>query len=75
MSKIFDINKLQIGIQVYMLKLLHSGHNNIIHSQHDYLTHNSVYFHTPAHNLTIFKHSLSFTGLKIWNSIPGKKKL
>ena len=73
MLKIFNINKLlQIGI--YMLKLLHSGHNTVIHSQHDYPTRTRDYLRTPAHNLTIFKHSLSFTNPKICNSIPSNMK-
>ena len=70
--KLFDINKLQIAI--YMYKLLHSGNNTVLHSQHSYPTRTRDDLLSPLHNLTIFQHSLSFTGPKIWNLLPTELK-
>ena len=65
--KLFDINKLHIG--KYMYKLIN---NNIIppRPQHTYPTRTRNDLRTPLHHLTIFQHSLSFMGPKIWNSVP-----
>lgn len=69
--KLFEINKLQIAI--YMHKSLKTQ-NSIIHSQHNYETRTRENLRTPMHNLTLFEHSLAFSGPKIWNSIPEEIK-
>ncbi len=65
--KLFDINKIQIG--VYMYKLLKSG----LHVQlryHNYPTSACENLRVPIHHLTLYQHSLSYTGPKVWNSVP-----
>ena len=42
--------------------------------QHNYITPNSKNKRIPTNNLTLFKHSLSFSGPKTWNSIPDNIK-
>ena len=66
--KIFDLNKLQIGI--HMFTAVNTTHHTHLQSQHTYPTRTRAHLRTPLHNLTIFQHSLSYSGPKIWNSIP-----
>lgn len=70
--KIFDINKLQIVI--YMCKLLHSGNNTAAPPQRDPPTRTRNDLRVPAHNLSTFQLSLSYTGPKVWNSVPSNIK-
>ena len=65
--KLFDINKLQIA--VYMYNKTHTN-DYIQVPLHDYPTRARNNLHIPAHTLTIFQHSLSYTGPTTWNSIP-----
>ena len=71
--KLFDINKIQIGI--YMYKLTNIGNNTVLRQQHNYPTRTRGNLLTPVHHLTIFQHSISFTGPKVWNSVPEHIKL
>ena len=71
--KLFDINKLQIAI--YMYKLQHNIHNTTLQPQHNYSTRTRDNLIIPTHNLTIFQHSLSYLGPKIWNAGPVSTKL
>lgn len=66
--KLFDINKVQIGIQMY--KQIKDTNNTAIRHQHNYPTRARDNLSIPLHHLTIFQHSLSYTGPKTWNSIP-----
>lgn len=66
--KLFDINKMQIGIQMY--QQIKDRNNTAIRHQYNYPTRTRDNLSIPLHHLTIFQHSLSFTGLKTWNSIP-----
>ena len=70
--KLFDLNKLQIGI--YMYKLIHSTYNVAPRQQHNYPTRTRDNLRTPLHHLTIFQHSMSYTAPKIWNSVPNPLK-
>ncbi len=71
--KLFDINKIQIGI--YMNKLINIGNNTVLRQQHNYPTRTRGNLRTPIHHLKIFQHSLSFIGPKIWNSVPEHNRL
>ena len=71
--KLFDINKLEIA--VYMFKMFNSG--NIVPPQqphHNYPTRTHENIRIPMHNLTIFRHSLSYLGPKTWNGLPNPIK-
>ena len=73
--KLFDINRLLIAI--YMFKLKHNTPditNTTVQPQHNYPTRNREHFIIPAHNLTIYQHSLSYQGPKIWNAVPQEIK-
>ena len=74
MLKLFDINKIQIALHMY--KLVNTG-NIPFHSlpHHNYPTRTRSNLRTPIHNLTLFQHSLSYSGPVIWNSIPDQIKL
>ena len=37
---------------------------------HNYPTRSRNEIRPPQHNLTIFQHSMSYMGPKIWNSVP-----
>ena len=37
---------------------------------HNYPTRTRLTLNVPPHTLTIYQHSLSYTGPKLWNSIP-----
>ncbi len=65
--KLFDINKLQIAI--YMYKKTQQN-DDINEPLHNYPTRTRQNLRIPAHTLTIFKHSLSYTGPTLWNNIP-----
>ena len=66
--KLFDINKLQIG--TYMYKHQYSHVITTLQASHEYPTRTRSYLRTPLHNTTLFQHSLSYSGPKVWNSIP-----
>ena len=70
--KLFDINKLQTGI--YMYKKIKSDAPIPLQPQHTYFTRTHENLRVPAHNLTLFQHSLSYLGPKTWNSIPSNIK-
>ena len=70
---LFDLNKVQIAI--YMFNILKSTHNTTLQPQHNYLTRTRENLTTPQHNLTIFRHSLSYSGPVLWNSLPNNIKL
>ena len=73
--KLFDINKIEIAI--YMHKLQHNPHNitNItLQPQHNYPTRTRDNLNIPAHNLTVYQHSLSYLGPKTWNAVPPQLK-
>ena len=65
---VFDINKLQIA--TYMFKMLHVGRTVDLQPQHNYPTSTREILRIPLHNLTLYQHSLSYLGPKIWNGIP-----
>ena len=67
--KLFDINKLYIGVHMYKTQEFH-----IAIPQHNYPTRTRTDLRVPAHSLTIFQHSLSYIGPKTWNSIPSNIK-
>ena len=66
--KVFDINKLQIGI--YMNKSFNRGYMTALLPQHNYPTRTREYLRIPQHSLSLFQHSLTYSGPKIWNSVP-----
>ena len=66
--KLFDINKLQIGI--YMYKSVNRGNMTVLLPQHDYPTRTREHLRVPQHSLSLFQHSLAFSGPKTWNSVP-----
>ena len=70
---LFDINKQQIGL--YMYKKINSDARITSQPQHAYFTRTHDNLPVPTHNLTVFQHSLSYLGPKIWNSIPNHIKL
>ena len=70
--KLFDINKLHIRIFMYMQ--LNSGDITLQQLHHNYPTRAREHLRTPQHSLTIFKHSLSYSGPIIWNFIPEQIK-
>ena len=71
--KLFDINKLQIS--TYMYKKVKNDTDMPLQPQHAYFTRNNEKLRIPAHNLTLFQHSLSYSGPKTWNSIPNSIKI
>ena len=64
---LFDLNKLCTGI--HMFKTLDSYTATLL-PQHQYPTRTSSHLRVPPHNLSLYKHSLSYNGPKTWNSIP-----
>ena len=66
--KLFDINKLQIGI--YMYKSVNRGNMTALLPQHDYPTRTREHLRVPQHSLSLFQHSLTYSGPKTWNSVP-----
>ena len=71
--KLFDINKLQIGI--YMYKKIKYDTSITLQPQHTHFTRTHENLRIPAHNLTLFQHSISYLGPKIWNLIPDNIKI
>ena len=72
--KLFDINKLEIA--AYMFKMINSANTATLqHPIHNYLTRTHQNISIPAHNLTIFQHSLSYLGPKTWNALPEHIKI
>ena len=69
--KNFDINRMQIAI--YMYKYIHDF-NNSTTVQHSYPTRTRHNLRTPLHTLTLFQHSLSYLGPKVWNAVPEQIK-
>ena len=66
--KLFDLNKLQIAI--YMYKDIHLNRNLNSQICHNYQTRTRNEIRIPQHNLTLFQHSMSYMGPKVWNSVP-----
>ena len=66
--KLFDINKLQIGIYIYIS--VNRGNMTALLPNHNYPTRTREYLRVPQHSLSLFQHSLSYSGPKIWNSVP-----
>ena len=69
---LFDLNKLQIGLYMYSTTNNHTQHFQEI--QHNYPIRTRENLRIPIHNLTLFQHSLAFSGPKTWNSIPSHIK-
>ena len=65
--KLFDLNKLFIA--KYMYKVC-SSNVDILQPIHNYPTRARGNLRTPLHALSIFKHSMSYSGPVVWNSIP-----
>lgn len=59
----FCINELQIGI--YMYKSVNRGNITALLPQHNYPTRTREYLRVPQHSLSLFQHSLTYSGLKI----------
>ena len=70
--KLFDINKLQTA--VYMHKLVSTTNPLHLLPQHNYPTRTCEHLRVPQHNLTVFQHSLAYSGPKLWNNIPDSIK-
>ena len=70
--KLFDINKLQTA--VYMHKLVSTTNPLHLLPQHNYPTRTCEHLRVPQHNLTVFQHSLAYSGPKLWNVIPDSIK-
>ena len=66
--KLFDLNKLQIATHMY--KNIDVYRNLNIQVYHNYPVRTRNDLRIPIHNLTIYQHSLAYTGPKIWNSLP-----
>ena len=64
--KLEDISKIAIATFMYANK------NNSLNllPTHDYPTRNRDLLRPPTHRLTTFRHSMSYLGPTIWNSIP-----
>ena len=63
---LFDLIKCEIG--TYMFK---NKHCDLFHRlNHNYNTRNRENFVNPHHDLTIFEKSLSYSGPKLWNTLP-----
>ena len=60
---LFGINKLQIG--TYMYKKSKIATSVILNPQHTYFTSTHEDLRVPAHNLTVFQHSLAYLAPKI----------
>ena len=71
--KLFDICKLQIS--TYMYKMLQNETFASLLPLHTHYTRTHDNLNIPAHNSSLFKHSLSYLGPKSWNSIPNNIKL
>ena len=57
-----------------MHKLVKRGNTTAMLPDHNYPTRTCEDLRVPQHNLTIFQHSLAFSGPKIWNSVPQQIK-
>ena len=68
---LFALNKLHIGTYMYKSQL---DYNVVLLPQHNYPTRTRLTLNVPPHTLTIYQHSLSYTGPKLWNSIPEQIK-
>ena len=69
---LFNLNKLHIGI--YMFKTLNE-HIEILLPHHNYPTRTNQHLNIPPHTiLSLYQHSLSYTGPRLWNSIPQQIK-
>ena len=67
--KLFDINKVQTATQMFKV-LKNQSDPTFTELQHNYPTRTRDLLRISQHSLTIFQHSFSFMGPKIWNSIP-----
>ena len=70
---LFDLNKLYTAI--YMYKTSNNNQITLVSAQHNYPTRTRANLRIPQHNLSIFKHSLSYNCPITWNSIPENIKL
>ncbi len=70
--KLFDLNTLEIAI--YMYKHIYRNRNINNEVCHNYPTRTRNEIRAPQHNLTIFQHSMSYMGPKIWKSVPDNIK-
>ena len=64
---LFNLNKLHIGI--HMFKTL-NGHIQVLQPNHNYPTRSYQNLNVPLHTISLYQHSLSYTGPKLWNTIP-----
>ena len=64
---LLNLNKLHIGI--HMFKTL-NGHIQVLQSNHNYPTRSNQNLNVPLHTISLYQHSLSYTGPKLWNTIP-----
>ncbi len=56
-----------------MYKLLKSDSESLC-TQHNYSTQTRDNLQIAKHSLSLFKHSLSYSGPKIWNAMPDEVK-
>ena len=68
---LFALNKFHIGIYMFKSQL---DYISVLLPQHNYPTRTRLIFNVPPHTLAIYQHSLSYTGPKLWNSIPEQIK-
>ena len=68
--KLFDINKLQISIDMYKSINVRNMPASVLLPQYDYPTRARENLRIPQHKLSIFQHSLAYSGPKTWNSVP-----
>lgn len=68
MLKLFDLNKLQISI--FMYKSFSTDNMPLLLPQHNYSTRTRENLRIPQHTLTIFQHSIAYTGPQICNNVP-----
>ena len=64
---LFNLNKLHIGI--HMFRTL-NGHIQVLQPNHNYPTRSYQNLNAPLHTISLYQHSLSYTGPKLWNTIP-----
>ena len=64
---LFNLNKPHIGI--HMFKAL-NGHIQVLQPNHNYPTRSYENLNVSLHPISLYQHSLSYTGHKLWNTIP-----
>ena len=68
MLKLLDLNKLQIAI--FMYKSFNTCNIPSLLPQRNYPTRTRENLRIPQHTLTIFQHSIAYSGPRIWNNVP-----